>query len=165
MSTPSIKPSMSLRRTTSTSSTGTAQSLRRTMSNSSALSAKSQIPRSVPTLPKTLPKTLPMSSPIHVAPEEPAPVSTSSPSLTFNPFEGRLFGSVSPVLGRESHEFLDQSPFSSPKPNQGRGSRTGPFIFSDLELDHSDSDDGFGGSKVSQMSPRKSKYTNVDLDE
>ena len=67
----------------------------------------------------------------------------------------RLFEGLSPALGRESHEFLDEVSFHSPDLNSGRGARSGRFQDSDDEdEDQSDSD------KSGQASPRK-KYASV----
>jgi hypothetical protein len=83
----------------------------------------------------------------------------TSPRLSSNPFEGRLFEGLSPALGRESHEFLDEVSFRSPDMNAGRGVRSARFQdHDDEEEDQSDSD------KSGPASPRK-KYTSLQLAE
>lgn len=68
-------------------------------------------------------------------------------------------------MGRQSHEFPDSGPFSSPKPYSGRGSRSGPFIFSDLDLDNDSDDSVYSKSKVTQLSPINVKYENLEIED
>ena len=84
---------------------------------------------------------------------------TSSPRPVSNPFEGRLFEGLSPVLGRDSHEFLDEVNFNSPRLISGRGARSGQF------QDHEDEDGELSDSDKSNPSLPKKKYTSVQLNE
>jgi hypothetical protein len=81
----------------------------------------------------------------------------SSPKSASNPFEGRLFDTGSPTLGRESGEFLDEVNFSSPQLGSGRIARTGHFPFQDHDDD--DDDDDTAGSM------QNSKYATLKVAE
>jgi hypothetical protein len=83
----------------------------------------------------------------------------SSPRPASNPLEGRLFEGLTPSLGRESHEFLDEVSFNSPDLRSSRGARTGRF------QDHIDEDDDHSDSDKSSLSSPKKKYTSVQLHE